>query len=119
MDVLTPDQIRKNMKSIRSKDTKIEVLRKALWAKGYRYRKNYKGLPGCPFDTSRSEIYRILSTVRNKILEWTLLLEENGIIGEGMTFTEEEKQKAQNTQIINNYTNNFYSEVSDVDMKQG
>ncbi len=71
------------------------------------------------FDTLRSEIYRILSTVRNKILEWALLLEENGIIGEGMTFTEEEKQKAQNTQIINNYTNNFFSEVSDVDMKQG
>ena len=36
-----------------------------------------------------------------------------------MTFTEEEKKKAQDTQIINNYTNNFYSEVSDVDMKQG
>ncbi len=49
MDVLTSDQRRKNMKSIRSKDTKIEVLlRKALWSKGYRYRKNYKGLPGCP-----------------------------------------------------------------------
>ena len=71
------------------------------------------------FDTSRSEIYRILSTVRNKILDWSLLLEENGIIGEGMTFTEEEKKKAQDTWIINNYTNNFYSGVSDVEMKQG
>ena len=48
-----------------------------------------------------------------------MLLEENGIIGEGMTFTEEEKKKAQDTQIINNYTNNFYSGVSDVEMKQG
>ena len=39
----------KNMSRIRSKDTSIEViLRKALWAKGYRYRKNYKGLPGTP-----------------------------------------------------------------------
>lgn len=37
------------MKNIRAKDTKIEViLRKALWDKGYRYRKNYKKLPGCP-----------------------------------------------------------------------
>lgn len=71
------------------------------------------------FNTSRSEIYRILSTVRNKILDWALLLEENGIIGEGMTFTDEEKRKAQDTQIINNYTNNFYSDVSDVAMKQG
>ena len=71
------------------------------------------------FNTSRSEIYRILSIVRNKILDWALLLEENEIIGEGMTFTDEEKKKAQDTQIINNYTNNFYSDVSDVEMKQG
>lgn len=37
------------MSRIHSKDTKIEViLRKALWNKGYRYRKNYKDLPGKP-----------------------------------------------------------------------
>ena len=48
-DVLTKEQRRKNMKNIRSKDTKIEViLRKALWEKGYRYRKNYRKLPGSP-----------------------------------------------------------------------
>lgn len=48
-DDLTPEQRKKNMKSIRSKDTKIEiVLRKALWEKGYRYRKNYSALPGKP-----------------------------------------------------------------------
>ena len=35
--------------SIKAKDTKIEmILRKALWEKGYRYRKNYSGLPGHP-----------------------------------------------------------------------
>lgn len=40
---------RRTMKKIRGKDTSIEVkLRKALWSKGYRYRKNYKKLPGCP-----------------------------------------------------------------------
>lgn len=49
MDNLTAQQRRKNMQHIKSKDTKIEVmLRKALWNKGYRYRKNYKGLPGNP-----------------------------------------------------------------------
>jgi len=49
MDDLTPDQRKKNMRNIRSKDTKIEtVLRKALWNKGYRYRKNYDRLPGKP-----------------------------------------------------------------------
>ena len=48
-DVMTPEQRRKNMQNIRSVDTKIErLLRKALWEKGYRYRKNYKKLPGKP-----------------------------------------------------------------------
>ena len=49
MDVMTREQRRKNMQHIRSRDTRIEVLlRKALWAKGYRYRKNVKELPGRP-----------------------------------------------------------------------
>ena len=48
-DVLTPEQRRKNMQRIRSKDSEIEILlRRALWKKGYRYRKNYKELPGKP-----------------------------------------------------------------------
>lgn len=39
----------KNMQSIRSKDTKIEmILRKALWSRGIRYRKNYSKIPGKP-----------------------------------------------------------------------
>jgi len=39
----------KTMSRIQGKDTKIEVtLRKALWQRGYRYRKNYKDLPGRP-----------------------------------------------------------------------
>ena len=36
-----------------------------------------------------------------------------------MTFTDVEKQIAIDTPVINNYINNFYSKVSDVDMKQG
>lgn len=48
-DVLTPAQRRKNMQHIKNRDTKIEVLlRKVLWNKGYRYRKNYSKLPGKP-----------------------------------------------------------------------
>lgn len=43
------EQRSKNMSRIRGKDTSIEVtLRKTLWKKGYRYRKNYKALPGSP-----------------------------------------------------------------------
>lgn len=49
MDNLTKEQRHKNMKNIKSKDTKIEVvLRKELWHRGYRYRKNYNELPGKP-----------------------------------------------------------------------
>ncbi len=49
MDKLTPEQRHRNMKNIKSKDTKIELkLRKALWERGIRYRKNYKVLPGTP-----------------------------------------------------------------------
>ena len=49
MDDLTPEQRRKNMQAIKSKDTSIEIiLRLALWHRGIRYRKNYKSLPGKP-----------------------------------------------------------------------
>lgn len=49
MDRMTKEQRHKTMSHIRGKDTKIEVkLRKALWHKGIRYRKNYKMLPGSP-----------------------------------------------------------------------
>ncbi len=49
MDRLTKEQRHRNMSNIKNKDTKIEiVLRKALWDKGYRYRKNFKELPGKP-----------------------------------------------------------------------
>lgn len=42
-------QRRKTMSHIRGKDTSIEIkLRKELWKKGYRFRKNYKELPGTP-----------------------------------------------------------------------
>ena len=49
MDVLTKEQRHKNMSHIKGKDTKPELLlRKALWANGIHYRKNYKSLPGKP-----------------------------------------------------------------------
>ena len=49
MDTPVTAQRSKNMSRIRSKDTSIElILRKALWHRGIRYRKNYKSLPGTP-----------------------------------------------------------------------
>lgn len=49
MDVLTPAQRSKNMRAIRSKNTKMEiVLAKALWANGVRYRKHDCSVYGRP-----------------------------------------------------------------------
>ncbi len=49
MDVLTPEQRKKSMQHNCSTDTSIEIaLRKELWHRGYRYRKNFKDLPGKP-----------------------------------------------------------------------
>lgn len=48
-DRLTPEQRHKNMSSIRSRNTKPEILvRQYLWSHGYRYRLNSKKLPGKP-----------------------------------------------------------------------
>ena len=45
----TKEQISRNMRSNKSKDTKPELmLRKELWRRGLRYRKNYKSLAGKP-----------------------------------------------------------------------
>lgn len=48
-DNLTKEQRHINMSHIKSRNTSIEVkLRKALWNKGYRYRKNYSKVSGKP-----------------------------------------------------------------------
>lgn len=48
-DRITKEQRSKNMSHIRSKDTSIELkVRKYLFSLGYRYRVNYKELPGKP-----------------------------------------------------------------------
>ncbi|MEQ8906100.1 very short patch repair endonuclease [Ekhidna sp.] len=49
MDVHTPEQRTKNMKAIKSKNTKMEVkLAKELWSRGYRFRRNSKFVFGKP-----------------------------------------------------------------------
>jgi len=54
MDVLTPEQRKKNMRAIKSEKTKIEeLLAKALWNKGYRYRRNNQSVFGKPDFTFR------------------------------------------------------------------
>ena len=47
MDVLTKEQRSKNMRAIKNKGSQIErLLMKALWHKGYRYRKHVKTVYG-------------------------------------------------------------------------
>ena len=49
MDNHTPEQRRRNMQAVKNKDSKIEVLlRKELWSRGLRYRKNVKTVCGKP-----------------------------------------------------------------------
>lgn len=50
-----------------------------------------------------SHFNRILDKVRNVILEWTMRLDEEGVLGEGMTFSEKEKEIAvkSTTPVIN------------------
>lgn len=61
MDNLSPEQRRKNMQNIKSKNTKIEIrMRKALWSLGYRYRIHCTDLPGKPdivFPTQKVAIF--------------------------------------------------------------
>ncbi len=49
MDNHSPEQRHKNMQAIKNKDSEIElILRKGLWKRGLRYRKNVKKVYGHP-----------------------------------------------------------------------
>jgi hypothetical protein len=55
-----------------------------------------------------SQFKKIIDRVRNIILEWTLKLEEQNVRGEGMTFSDNEKQRASKTEgTIINYIGNM------------
>lgn len=41
-----------------------------------------------------SDVAKAIAGIRNVILEWALKLEDEGILGEGMTFSDDEKQRA-------------------------
>ena len=53
---------------------------------------------------SVASVMDIIEKVKNTILEWTLKLEEEGVLGEGMRFSDKEKQSAMALpQTVNNY----------------
>lgn len=54
-----------------------------------------------------NEVYKIIEVVRNKLLDWCLDLESKNILGEGMSFSEQEKNTAK--AISYNITNHIGS----------
>ena len=78
----------------------------------------------CDFETKfalilgSNQIYCMIECIRNIILDWSIKLETSGIIGEGLQFSNEEKEIATNTPIINNYINNFYGDVRETQIQQ-
>jgi len=73
---------------------------------------NYK------IDVSSSSIANIVEQVKNKILEWSLELEKNGIMGENLSFTDVEKEKAREAPSITNFIT-FNGDVSNSQIQQG
>lgn len=68
---------------------------------------------------SSNSIANIIEQVKNKILEWSLLLEENGIVGVDLQFTENEKIIVQTSPQIINYVSNFYGNIEHSKIQQG
>lgn len=67
---------------------------------------------------AKNSIIGIIERVKNEILEWSIILEENGIIGENLKFTNEEVTIAQNSTQITNYISNFYGNISKSQIQQ-
>ncbi|WP_276975911.1 hypothetical protein [Flavobacterium filum] len=55
----------------------------------------------------KTQIASIIDIVKTNLLKWCLRLEKANIIGEGLSFTPKEVEKAQNI-----YVNNFFDKVS-------
>lgn len=66
--------------------------------------------------TSSTNLVRTLDAVRNIILNWSLKLEEDGILGEGMSFTEDEKSEVANHSYV---ITNFYGDVLGSQIQSG
>ena len=65
--------------------------------------------------TPSTSLVRVLDAVRNIILNWALKLEEDGVLGENMTFSNDEKDKVES----HSYNvNNFYGEVTGSQIQQ-
>lgn len=74
--------------------------------------KNY-GMKAVIF-LNKQQLHGIVDSVHTKILDWSLVLEKKGILGEEMTFSEAERTAAQNITI-----NNFEGSIANAHIQQG
>lgn len=65
---------------------------------------------------SPTALVKIVDVVRNIILNWALKLEDEGILGEGLSFTQSEKEVAVHSP---QNINNFYGQVNNLQIAQG
>lgn len=68
---------------------------------------------------SNSQVHGILDRVRNTVLEWALGLEEKGIMGEGMSFTPDEKKEAGSVTVNLSNLGNIVGSMRDSQIQQG
>ncbi|SFR71212.1 AbiTii domain-containing protein [Anaeromicropila populeti] len=68
---------------------------------------------------SPNSVSNIIEQVKNRILDWSITLEEYRILGDNLSFTTDEKEKAKNEPQIVNYISNFYGPVTDTQFQQG
>lgn len=68
---------------------------------------------------SRTQLTAIIDRVRNLVLDWSLELEKKGVLGEGMTFSEDEKKRASSPSIsINGNFQGIIGNVADSKVSQ-
>ncbi len=64
---------------------------------------------------SVSKLQNVLDAVRTALMQWAIRLEEAGIVGEGMSFTSEERNKAASQERIINNIGTVYGVAGSVD----
>jgi hypothetical protein len=65
---------------------------------------------------NQAEIFGIIETVKTVIFNWALQLEEDGILGEGLTFSPKEQEKATSSPAY--HVTNFYGPVGQSQIQQ-
>jgi hypothetical protein len=67
---------------------------------------------------SKNQIHGLVDKVRNTVLEWALGLEEQGIMGEGMSFSPEEQKQAGNVTLHVGHLGNLIGSMQDSQLQQ-